>query len=188
MPVPKIPKRIANPRRAFSTNNYETPIHYQTDTSRILIPQRASAPIIQNQVTNTENRTNEIIELITFENALTTVTYPALPPADWVIREYPNRITLTCGDMYYCHHDSKILHEDGSFGRITGPTNEQISQVRKRQPSKIVAVYDKNTNKYTWQSPENGTLIWKGPHWYSEKLQRSYCGYRELDTSTPAKN
>jgi hypothetical protein len=189
IPMPKVPKRLANPLRAFSTNTYDSPIHFQADTSRILIPQRASAPIEQNQVTNIKTQTNEIIELITFGNAPHTVTYPALPPTNWEVHEYPHRSTLTCGNMYYCHHDSKILKEDGTIGCITGPTNEQISQVRDRPLPKIVAEFDRNTNKYTWESPEYGKLIWKCPHWYSEKLQRSYCGYGELDaTSTPAKN
>jgi hypothetical protein len=170
MPVPKVPKRIANPLRAFSTNEYDTPIHYQTDTSRILIPQRASAPIIQNQVTDIKSQNNEMIELIAFENAPNPVTYPTLPPADWNIHEYPLRSTLTCGDMYYCHHEAKIFEENGNIGYITAPTNEQITQVRERPIPKIAANFDKQTNKFTWQSPEHGTLIWKNPHWYSDKL------------------
>jgi hypothetical protein len=189
IPVPKVPKRIANPMRAFTTNVYDTPVHYQTDTSQILIPQRASAPIVQTQVTHTKSPNNGMIKLIEFQAIPTPVTYPTLPTSDWEVHEYPYRSTLTCGTMYYCFHDSKSFNEDGSVAYTTSPTNTQIDQVRDRKLPKILAEYDKQTNIYKWQSPDNGILIWKGPHWYSEKFQRSYCGYGEPDIkSTPAKN
>ncbi len=179
IPLPKVPKRIANPIRAFSTNIYDTPVHYQADMSQILMPQRASAPIVQTQITHTKNPNNGIIELLEFRTTPTPVTYPTLPTPDWEVNEYPNRSTLTCGNMYYCVHDSKSFNEDGSIAYTTSPTPAQIKQVVDRILPKIAATYNKQTNVYKWQSPDNGILIWKG----------SYCGYGEpVEESTLTKN
>jgi hypothetical protein len=187
--MPKVPKRLSNPLRAFSTNEYDSPIHFQANTSQILIPQRASAPVQKDQVIITENQVNETIELMSFESTPTTVAYPALPPEEWYIQEFPLRSTLMCGKSFYCHHESKSYFEDGTVARILSPSTDQISKVRDKPAPKIAAIFDQHTNIFSWQSPEHGLLIWRAPHWHKKDFQVFYCGYGEPNPfSTTAKN
>ncbi len=164
IPTPKIPQRLSSPLRAFSTNNYESPIHYQADTSQILIPTRASAPILKDQVTITENRVNETIELISFDSAPTTVTYPALPQEEWYIQELPLRSILTNGELFYCHHNSKSYSKDCIIARVPSPSQILIDKIRDSPAPPIVAAFDQPTNIFSWQSPNHGLLIWRNPH------------------------
>jgi hypothetical protein len=189
IPLSKVPKRIANPMRAFSTNVYDTPVHYQSEMSQIHMPQRASAPIEGTQVNHTRNPNNNGIDLIEFKTTPTPVSYPTLPKSEWEVDIQSDRSTLTCGSVYYCVHDSKCFNEDGSIARISSPTPEQIQRVRDSQPPKIIAKYDEKCQTYHWHLPDNDIRIWKAPHWYSEKVKRSYCGYGEpVTNSAPTKN
>jgi hypothetical protein len=130
IPVPKVPKRLANPMRAFSTNTYDTPIHYQTDTSQILIPLRASAPIEQTQVTHTENASDANIVLMNFESVLSQKVYPALPETEkWIPIVEPNRKVFKCGNIYYCLSKCKCYNKDGSPSNKAPPTYHQIQQL-----------------------------------------------------------
>jgi hypothetical protein len=189
IPVPNIPKRLSNPLRAFSTNEYDSPIHFQTNTSQILMPQRASAPVQKDQVIITENQVINTIELISFESTPTTVEYPALPQEEWYIQEFPLRSTLLCGTSFYCHHDAKSYYMDGTIARISSPSTDQISKVRDNPAPKITATFDNQTKIFSWQSPEHGLLIWRNPHWHEKDSQVFYCGYGvPIPVPTPAKN
>jgi hypothetical protein len=182
MPVPKIPKRIANPMRAFSTNTYETPIHYQTDTSQILIPLRASAPIEQTQVTHTENADDANIVLMNFESIPPQRVYPALPETDeWIPIVEPNRKVFKCGNIYYCLSKSKCYNKDGSPSNKTPPAYNQIKELLnpKTDPPSIQAEYKGTKEKpiISWKFSDTEELIWENNVWHSKDNKRFYYGY-----------
>ncbi len=194
IPVPKIPKRIANPMRAFSTNTYETPIHFQTDTSHVLIPHLASAPIERNQVTSNKNANNGNIILMNFESKPPQKVYPALPEAeDWIPIKKPNRKVFKCGDIYYCLEKRKCFNKDGSPSNKAPPTYDQIQTLLKTaaNPPPVQAEYLGTSDKpiITWKFSETEELIWTNNVWHSKDNQRFYYGYGPpAPKSTPAKN
>jgi hypothetical protein len=188
IPTPKMPQRLSNPLRSFSTNEYASPIHFQADTSQILIPQRASAPILKDQVIITENPVNESIELISF-GSTPTVSYPALPPEEWYIQEFPLRNVLTNGELFYCHHNAKSYFKDCKVASVPTPSQSLIDKIRESPAPPITAAFDQPTNIFSWQSPEHGSLIWRNPHWQGKDSQVFYCGYGvPIPAPTPPKS
>ncbi len=194
IPVPKVPRRIANPIRAFGTNIYDTPVHYHAEMSQILTPQRASAPIEQTQVTHTENDNNAKIVLMDFESIPSRKVYPDLPETnDWIPIAEPNRKVFKCWDIYYCLLYRRCYKKDGSPSNMAPPSYAQIAKLQKNtsDPPPIHAEYKGTSEKpiISWKFSDTEELIWESNIWHSTDRKRFYYGYGPpAPKSTPAKN
>jgi hypothetical protein len=194
IPLPKVPKRIANPIRAFSTNIYDTPVHYHAEMSQILTPQCASAPIEPTQVTHTENANNTEIILLDFESVTPQKVYPTLPETnDWIPIAEPNRKVFKCGDIYYCLLKRKCNKKDGSPSNKAPPSYDQIKKLLEEttNPPLIHAEYKGTSEKpiISWKFSDTEELIWENNVWHSTDNTRFYYGYgTPAPKSTPAKN
>jgi hypothetical protein len=179
--------------RTFSTNVYDTPVHYQTEMSQILMPQRASAPVEQTQVTHTGNPNNAEICLMDFRSIPSQVVYPALPETnEWIPIAEPNRKVFKCGDIYYCLLKGKCYKKDGSPGNIAPPSYDQIEELQaKPDPPPIHAEYKGTKEKpiISWKFLDTEELIWENNLWHSTDRKRFYYGYGPpAPKSTSAKN
>jgi hypothetical protein len=126
---------------------------------------------------------------ISFDRTPTTVSYPALPPEEWYIQEFPLRSILTNGELFYCHHNAKSYYENGKVARVLPPSQSLIDKIRDSPAPAIVAAFDQQTKIFSWQSPKHGSLIWRNPHWQEKDSQVFYCGYGvPIPAPTPAKS
>jgi hypothetical protein len=193
IPLPKVPKRIANPIRAFSTNVYDTPVHYQSEMSQIHMPRHASAPSEPSQVTQNKNLADEGTSVMNFIATPPKVSYPALPKTDqWIPIAQPNRIVFKCDDIYYCIECVKCFNKQGTVINKAPPSYDQIQDIKKNpEPPPISAEYKGTSEKpiICWKFSNTDKRIWEGHHWRDGKRKRFYYSYGSpAPKSTSAKN
>jgi hypothetical protein len=191
IPLPKVPKRIVNPIRAFSSNIYDTPVHYQSEVSRIHMPRHASAPSEPSQVIQNQSP-RENVSILQFASK-PTVSYPALPTTDrWIPITEPNRRVFKCDDIYYCIDCVKCFDKNGNAANILPPSYEQIQEIKKNpEPPPINVEYKRTSDKpiICWKFSDTDELIWEGHHWHNTESTRFYYGYGPpAPKSTSAKN